>query len=104
MRYKDTWPAKDYLDANPKVRPTFLAIAKQLADHGRIDVPERGHWLKGRFREILELKPWKHRLCGFRHKNTIYLTNGAPKKGKKEQEADYELALLMRADFFAKLT
>ena len=84
------------------VMPSLIAIVRRLATHGRIDVPERGHMLKGKFKDIMELKPGKHRVFGFRDGNNFYLTNGAMKKKAKDQKADYGLALQMRADFLAR--
>jgi hypothetical protein len=103
MRYQGSYPAKDYLEAHSKVKPSLLAIVRRLSTHGTIEVSERGHMLKGKYKDIMELKPGKHRVYGFRHNNNFYLTNGAPKKKAKEQEADFKLALAMRTDFYAKL-
>ena len=85
------------------MKPSLIAIVRRLTTHGTIEVSERGHMLKGKYKDIMELKPGKHRVFGFRHNNNFYLTNGAPKKKAKEQAADYKLALAMREDFYAKL-
>ncbi len=89
-------PAKEFVDADSEIKAKFLAIARQLAEHGAILVPSRGHWLKGKYRTILELKPGRGRVFGFMDEAILYLTNGAPKKNKKEQEEDYKRALRVR--------
>lgn len=103
MRYQGSWPAKEYLDANPGIKASFLAIAQHLATHGKVEVSERAHMLKGKYRDIWEAKPRGHRILGFRHDSIMYLTNGAPKGNKRSQEADYKIALKMRDDFYAQL-
>lgn len=90
------YPAKDYVDANRVVKIKLLAIVRHLSEHGRITVSSRGHRLSGRYRDIMELKPGSGRVFGFQDEGHFFLTNGAPKRRRREQEADYRRALDMR--------
>lgn len=99
LNYKGKTPAKDYVDSDGPNKAKLLAIARQLAETGRIRLNSRGHLLKGKHKKIMELKPGASRVMGFRHGSDFYLTNGAPKKKRKEQEKDYDRALTMRTWF-----
>lgn len=103
LPYRGRLLAKEYLDCvDRKEVAAFLARVKQLADHGRIHLQVHGHMLRGRFRDILELKFGKSRAWGFRRGPRFYVTNAGPKEKRNEQEADFELALKIRHDFTAR--
>lgn len=94
------YPAKDYVDADREVKIKLLAIVRHLSEHGRITVSSRGHRLSGRYRDITELKPGRGRVFGFQDEGHFFLTNGAPKRHTREQEADFRLAFDMREAYF----
>lgn len=105
MRHGAGFPARDFLDAHEELEPAFLAMATQYAETGRIVLRERGHWLSGPFRQIFEFKPRRGRIFAFEHESMLYLTNGAMKTAKaKAQESDYQRALVLRQDFYDKLS
>jgi hypothetical protein len=104
MRYDDSYPAQDYVNgATGSVRARFFALARMLAEFGRLPDGTQGHFLKPPFADIYEMKPGSGRVFGFFHERTIYLTNGADKKKPKQQKSDYEEASRLRDDFYARL-
>jgi hypothetical protein len=104
MRYRDSFPAKEYLaGVDRPARARFEALAGMLAERGRLPSSAHGHQLAGEYAELYELKPLGHRVFGFWHGTTLYLTNGAPKRAAKAQQGDYDTALRLRADFYERL-
>lgn len=73
----------------------------QMALKGTVGkVPENGHKLHGDFEVLWVLKPGDHRILGFRHLDSFYLTNGAPKQPKHhQQEPDYREGMRLRSEF-----
>lgn len=105
MRFRNAFPAEEfYREADRPDRVRFDALARYLAEHGRLPDDSHGHFLKGRYSDVFELKPRGSRFFGFFYERNFYVTNGAPKKKKKEQEADYEIASTMRRDFLARIS
>lgn len=101
MRYRDSYPGQEFIDgADELTRAKFMAFATALANAGRLPDGTHGHFLQGAYSKIYELKPGKSRVLGFFHERNIYITNGAPKKKRKEQEKDYEEAGRLRDDFY----
>lgn len=101
MRYKNSYPAEDYLNgAGEAVKARMLVLAKSFARDGRLTTEENGHWLHGKFNVLYEFKPHGHRLMGFTDGANMYLLSGAPKRRGKAQNGDYEFAFTLRADYF----
>lgn len=99
MRFRGRYPAREYVDSlDGLLEARFLALAKNFAKEGFLP-DSHGKFLNGAYSKIYELKPGGHRIFGFLHEGNLYLTNGAPKKKKKEQESDYDRAQSMRSDF-----
>lgn len=93
----------EYYDEHPECKPALTARAAQLAETGRFGkVPQNGHPLKGKWRDLIELKPGDHRFMGFRHGDVFYITNGAPKDAKKQQR-DWDFALKIREAFLKRV-
>src|SRR5687767_4121381 len=91
MRYENSHPGRVYVDGtDAAIRAKFIAYAARLAEVGRLPDETYGHFLKGKFSKIYEVKPGRGRVFGFFHERTLYITNGADKKKPKEQERDYE--------------
>ena len=104
MRFRARYPAQEFIDAQPAAaRVRVVALARRLADVGRLPDSTHGHFLKAPYDQIFELKPPGVRVFGFFHERNLYLTHGAPKKKVKEQAGDYATAERLRADFFARL-
>jgi hypothetical protein len=100
MRYKNSYPAEDYLTAaGEAVKARMLVLAKYFARDGRLPTEENGHWLHGKFAVLYEFKPHGHRLMSFTDGSTLYLVSGAPKRRGKAQNGDYEFALTLRLDY-----
>ena len=100
MRYKGSYPAKSYIDEMPeRDRARFLALAKRMADFGRLPSESHGHQLRGEFSDLFEFKPGDSRVFAFVHGTSLYLTSGAPKRKSKAQLSDYQVALNLRRDF-----
>jgi hypothetical protein len=90
--------ARDFYEANRRCKPGLLALSRQITIKGVVGKqPENGHRLYEPFSDLYELKPGDFRFMGFRSGNNFYLTNGAPKAKKKEQERDYRFGLVVRA-------
>lgn len=105
MKYRDRFPARDYLNAIPtSVKAAVLAIAQQLADRDEILDWTRFHRLKGEYSDLYEFKPRGHRIFCFHYEQTTYLTNGGPKQNAKAQKSDYDVARNMRLDFIREAT
>lgn len=103
MRFRNAYPAEDYLNAvGEAVKARMLVLAQHLARDGCLTTDQNGHWLDAPFSEIYEFKPQKHRIFAFRHGTSIYLACGAPKRRAKAQRGDYVRAVSLRNDFFAK--
>ena len=104
MRYKNSYPAQQYIEdlASEKVEARLLALASRIAEHGSLPDGTHGHQLGAPYQELFEFKPFGHRFIAFFDDRNIYLTNGAPKKNKKAQVSDYAVAEKMRKDFFNK--
>jgi hypothetical protein len=106
MRYKNSFPAQEYLhdlaSDSEKVEARLLSLAGRIAEHGSLADGTHGHQLGAPYEEIFEFKPHAHRFMAFFDGCNIYLTNGAPKKNKKAQQSDYAIAEKMRKDFFQK--
>lgn len=91
--------AREYKTANPECAPALLAQAGQIASKGHVGkVPENGHQLKGRYKDLYVLKPGGHRFLGFRFQSTFLLCSGC-RKDAKQQDRDYEFALELRTAF-----
>lgn len=105
MRYRGEFPARTFLDSKctTEERARFLALAKQLASQGSLPGRSFGHFLKGEFSKIYELKPFGKRFFGFFIDTSFYVVSAAPKRNPKEQVADYERAMKLRADFLQGL-
>lgn len=105
MKYRGTFPARDYFRGacSPVDRARFIALAKQLSIEGKLPGSAFGHFLKGKYSQIFELKPTDSRFFGFFVDTQFYVTNAAKKCKPKQQEADYERALAMRDDFLRRL-
>jgi hypothetical protein len=82
----------------------LAALAKQVAVKGIVGrVPENGHWLKGKYHDIMELKPSGHRFFGFRDGRVFYLASGVKKDPRgRVQKRDYEFALGLRIAYFER--
>ena len=106
MRYSNAFPAQDYLENlgadYPRVEARLLALATTMAEQGRLPSKSHGHFLEAPFEEIFEFKPFSHRFFGFFDGQMLYLTNGAPKRNQKAQNADYVAAKRMQSAFFAR--
>jgi hypothetical protein len=77
-----------------------------MAQKGTIGWDKRnGHPLKGEFDMLFMLKAgFDYEFFGFRHAESFYVTNGAPKKtGKKGQVPDYRIAKRILTEFVAAL-
>lgn len=105
MRYKGSFPAKDYFEqsCSEHVRARFIALVRQLGITGKLPDKTFGHHLKGQYSDIYELKPKGVRFYGFFSDRNFYVTNAAPKRKAKAQESDHKTAVAMRQDFFARL-
>jgi hypothetical protein len=104
MRYRNSYPAQQYVDAATEaIRTRFLALARQLAERGEIVNYSHGHFLADPYSEIFELKPRDGRVLGFFHGRNFYVVHGAKKKNAKAQNSDYEIAEQLRQDFFSRL-
>ena len=78
-------------------------MARQLSETGKLPDATFGHFLKGRYAEIYEIKPHGTRFFGFFIDNVFYVTNAAKKKKSRDQETDYKRAVAMREDFLNRL-
>ena len=106
MRFRNSYPAQDYLESlnadSDRVKARLFALATMLADSGQVPSTQHGHFLSGPFSKVFEFKPFGHRFFAFVDGTTVYLTNGAPKRAKKAQEGDYQQALNLRTEFYTK--
>jgi hypothetical protein len=105
MRHKGSYPADDFLnrECDEAIRARFVALAKRMADFGRLPSEIHGHQLRGKYATLFEFKPHGARLFAFFHETNLYVTSGAPKRKDRAQEKDYEVALGLRSDFYAQL-
>lgn len=104
MRYRNSYPAQQYVDAATEaIRTRFLALARQLAERGEIVNHSHGHFLAHPYSEIFDLKPRDGRVLGFFHGRNFYVVHGAKKKNAKAQNSDYEIAEQLRQGFFSRL-
>lgn len=107
MRYRDAYPAQEYLEGlgaeAQRTRERLLALATMMAAAGQLPSTAHGHFLSGAYREIFEFKPFGHRIFAFLHGTTLYLACGAPKRAPKAQEGDHVRAMNLRAEYFAGL-
>ena len=101
MRYRGEFPARTYLRTLPDDMARFLASVDELVQFGKLTLGSKGHFLKGRFRSLFEFKMPNSRALAFIDDGVLVITNAAPKKKKKEQEADYERGLTLRDDYIA---
>ena len=93
---------QEFYEATPACKVALLAQARQMSVKGRVaKQPENGHPLKGKYRDLYEMKPGDFRFMVFRHGNDFYITNGAPKKERNKQVPDYEHAQRMKTPFMA---
>lgn len=106
MRFKNSYPAQDYLESlisdRERVRARLRALATKMAEAGQLPSTQHGHFLAGAYREIFEFKPLGHRIFAFIDGTTVYLTSGAPKRAQKAQQSDYERAKNMREEFYSR--
>ena len=106
MRFRQEYPAQEYLHSlgadSAKVEGRLITLLEWMANTGYLPDPAQGHWLSRPYDGIFEFKPLRHRFFSFITGRTIYLTNGAPKRKRNAQEADYALADRMRRDFLAR--
>lgn len=99
MRYKGSFPAREYLNSVPDDFTRFLQRCEEMGDTGTIALKSHGHALKGpRYRYLFQFNVEDTRSWGFRTKGMFVVLNAAP-KNPKNQEPDYEVALAMREDF-----
>ena len=105
MRYRSAYPARDFFESScsSAERARFIAMARQLSETGKLPDATFGHFLKGRYAEIYEIKPHGTRFFGFFIDNVFYVTNAAKKKKSRDQETDYKRAVAMREDFLNRL-
>jgi hypothetical protein len=90
--------ARDFYDANKPCKGGLLALSRQISVKGVVGKqPENGHRLYAPYDDLYELKPGDFRFMGFRSGRDFYLTNGALKAKRKEQERDYKFGLEVRA-------
>jgi hypothetical protein len=82
------------------VRAKFQAYAEYMAEHGKMPTPEWGHWLHAPYDDLFEFKPKGHRILAFRDGQNLYVVSGAKKANKKKQDADYLIALNLRANYY----
>jgi hypothetical protein len=93
---------REFYDSVPECKAALLAQARQISVNGKVSKqPENGHWLKGEFADVYEMKPGNFRFMVFRHGNDFYITNGAQKKTERKQRADWQFAVEARKTFFA---
>lgn len=91
----DECPAKVYAQQvtglEGKLRSSAMSLAQSpQRRHGNY---EAGHWLKGAFAELYEIKVGKHRFACFLRGNVFYVLCGFPKASRKAQARDYRSAL-----------
>ena len=105
MRYRNAFPARGFYESScsPIERARFVALARQLSTSGKLPDATFGHFLKGRYSHIYEIKSHGSRFFGFFVDQTFYVTNAAKKKKPRDQEADYARAVAMREDFLSRL-
>lgn len=104
MKYRGSYPGKDFLDAcTDPVRVRFVALAQRMAVAGRLPTDAHGHQLKPPYADLFEFKPGNVRVFAFFHGKDLYVTSGAPKRKGKAQANDYEAALNLRADFYEQI-
>ena len=106
MRFRNAYPAQDYLETlgaeAARVRARLRVLATMMAEAGQLPGTQHGHFLSGPYHQIFEFKPYGHRIFAFVDGTTIYLTSGAPKRSKKAQDGDYERAMNLRAEFYSR--
>ena len=69
MRYKNSYPAQQYLNGLGadalKVEARLLVLATRMAEHGALPDGTHGHQLSSPYEEIFEFKPHNHRFMSF---------------------------------------
>jgi len=99
-----TWYGRKFYEENPICRTGFWSKARTIAQIGIVGWNKRnGHQLKGEYRTIFMMRAGHDfEFFGFRHSESFYVTNGAPKRtGRNGQVPDYRHALEIRTQFLA---
>lgn len=99
MRYQGEFPARRFLEKYPEDFAQFLQRAREMADFGRIRLPNNGHSLGGTHSVLHQFNMKVTRSWGIRDGN-VYLIVHAAKKRTTGQESDYEKAMQRRQDYF----
>lgn len=100
MRYKGDFPAKTFLLGYPEDFQAFLARAEEMGDYGKLSLRSKGHFLKGKYRELYEFKMPLTRAFGFKQQGDFVVLSAARKADTtKAQIPDYKYALRLRADY-----